>query len=233
MTFLTPDVIRVEHGLMIKEKIIPWGAKWPKDYGTYKKGDKYKADRLLSNGTGKVKYITIHNTNDIKEAEGTNDAEQYVRATWPNANMKDARPHYYIDETDCWQILRDDEVGWHAGDGRGPGNETSIGIEIIMDGTRSSADEKAFERGALLTAILMRKYELSIDNIVPHKHWKPSKNCPAYILRRWTEFIDLVVEYAENMDIKEEYDKDVLELINSFKTFERLFNTYFQSTGKE
>ena len=40
MAFLTPDKTRVEHGLVIKEKIIPWGAVWPKDYKGYKKGDK-------------------------------------------------------------------------------------------------------------------------------------------------------------------------------------------------
>ena len=30
---------------------------------------------------------------------------------WPNANMGDVRVHYFIDETDCWQQLREDEVG--------------------------------------------------------------------------------------------------------------------------
>ena len=56
MAFLTPDKIRTEHGLEIKEKIIPWGAKWPKSSGKYKKGDQYKADRLLSGGTGEVQW---------------------------------------------------------------------------------------------------------------------------------------------------------------------------------
>ena len=85
MAKLTPDATRTEHGLVINEKIIPWGAVWPKDSGAYKKGAQYKADRLLSGGTGKVKGVTIHNTNDLKNVE--EDAEQYTRATWPNANM--------------------------------------------------------------------------------------------------------------------------------------------------
>ena len=62
MAKLTPDATRTEHGLVINEKIIPWGAVWPKDSGAYKKGAQYKADRLLSGGTGKVKGVTIHNT---------------------------------------------------------------------------------------------------------------------------------------------------------------------------
>ena len=65
MAKLTPDATRTEHGLVINEKIIPWGAVWPKDSGAYKKGTQYKADRLLSGGTGKVKGVTIHNTNDL------------------------------------------------------------------------------------------------------------------------------------------------------------------------
>ena len=179
MEFLKPDNIRTEHGLEIKEKIIPWGAVWPKDSGNFKKGDQYKADRLLSDGTGKVQYITIHNTDDIVEAVGTNDAEQYARATWPNANMGDVRVHYYIDETDCWQQLREDEVGWHAGDGRGPGNDSSIAIEIIMTGNGYISDQMAEDRGALLAAILLDKHDLSIDQLKAHKDWT-GKNCPIF-----------------------------------------------------
>jgi N-acetylmuramoyl-L-alanine amidase CwlA len=196
MAFLTPDKIRTEHGLVIKEKIIPWGAKWTKNYRQYKKGDKYKADRLLSNGTGKVQYVTIHNTTDIEEAKGTNDAEQYTRATYPNQNMGDARVHYFIDETDCWQNLREDEEGWHAADAKG--NQTSLGIEIIMDGTGKKADVEAEERGALLAAILLDRHGLGIDKLVTHQYWN-GKNCPYYILPHWSEFKAKVEKYLKQI----------------------------------
>ena len=198
MAFLTPDRTRVEYGLVIKEKIIPWGAKWTKSWGGYKKGSLYKADRKLSNGTGKVEYITIHNTADIEEAKGTNDAEQYTRATYPNQNMGDSRVHYFIEETDCWQNLREDEVGWHAGDGRGKGNETSLAIEIIMDGSGSAADKAAEDRGALLAALLLHRHGLSIDRLVTHKHWS-GKNCPIYILPHWNTFKSKVSSYLNTI----------------------------------
>ena len=212
MAFLTPDKTRTEHGLIIKEKIIPWGATWNKNYGSFKKGDLYKADRKLSDGTGKVQYITVHNTDDIEEAVGTNDAEQYTRATYPNQNMGDARVHYFIDETDCWQNLREDEVGWHAGDKRGPGNETSLGIEIIMDGSGSKADKSAEDRGALLAAILLNRHGLGIDRLVPHKHWN-NKNCPMYILPHWETFKANVSNYLKK--IKEPAPKSVSVTVNS------------------
>lgn len=197
MAKLTPDATRTEYGLVINEKIIPWGAVWPKDSGAYKKGAQYKADRLLSGGTGKVKGVTIHNTNDLKNVE--EDAEQYTRATWPNANMNDARVHYYVDDINAWQNLREDEVGWHAGDGRKAtgGNETTLSIEIIMDGSGSKEDLKAEENGVLLAALLLKKHGLSVNELYTHNHWighpdsivqGARKNCPLYILPHWAQF---------------------------------------------
>lgn len=195
MAKLTPDATRIEYGLVINEKIIPWGAVWPKDSGSYKKGDKYKADRRLSGGTGQVAGVTIHNTNDLPNVE--EDAEQYTRATWPNANMNDSRVHYYVDDINAWQNLEDTEVGWHAGDGSGPGNGTTISIEIIMDGTGSKEDLEAEENGALLAAILLKKYGLTTDKLYTHNHWMglpdkivqgARKNCPLYILPHWEQF---------------------------------------------
>ena len=195
MAKLKPDATRTENGLIIKEKIIPWGAKWPKASGKYKKGDQYKADRLLSGGAGTVAGITIHNTNDLDNVE--EDAEQYTRATWPNANMNDARVHYYVDDINAWQNLKDNEVGWHAGDGRGPGNETTISIEIIMDGSGSEQDLKAEANGVLLAAMLLKRYGLTVEQLYTHNHWMghpdkivqgAKKNCPVYILPHWEEF---------------------------------------------
>ena len=195
MAKLTPDATRTEHGLVINQKIIPWGAKWPKDSGKYTKGSQYKADRRLSGGTGKVAGVTIHNTTDLPNVE--EDAEQYTRATWPNANMNDARVHYYVDDINAWQNLEDTEVGWHAGDGRGSGNETTISIEIIMDGTGSKEDLGAEENGALLAAILLKRHGLTIEQLYTHNHWMghpdeivkgAQKNCPLYILPHWAQF---------------------------------------------
>ncbi len=184
MAFLTPDATRTEHGLVIKEKIIP-------------DGSKLKPNRPLKNG--KVEWITIHNTADINEAPGTNDAEQYARATH-NGNMGGVSVHYYIDETDCWQMLREDEMGYHAADGKtGPGNSTSLAIEIIMNGSGSAEDVGAEDRGALLAAILLHRHGLGIDKLTTHNHWYPKKYCPAYILPHWSRFVARVKKYLDAM----------------------------------
>ena len=163
MAKLTPNATRTEYGLVINEKIIPWGAKWPKDSGSYKKGDKYKADRRLSGGTGKVAGVTIHNTSDLPSVE--EDAEQYTRASFMLALGHVARVHYYIDDINAWQNLEDTEVGWHAGDGSGPGNGTTVSIEIIIDGSGSKEDLGAEENGVILAALLLKKYGLTVDQV--------------------------------------------------------------------
>lgn len=187
---LTPDKTRVEQGLTIHEKIIPWGAVWTKNYGSYKKGDKYKADRLLSGGTGKAAGVTIHNT------DGSADAETYTRATYPNQNMKDSRVHYYVDDKEAWQNLLETEVGWHAGDGRGNGNETTISLEIIMRGKAIANDATSEENGAKLAAILLLRHGLGIDKLYTHKHWS-GKQCPLYILPHWDTFKAKVAAYMK------------------------------------
>lgn len=204
MAFLTPDNIRTEYGLTIKEKILPAGL---------------KANRKLSNGTGKVEYITIHNTDDIREAAGTNDAEQYARATH-NGNMGGVAVHYYIDETDCWQTLRDDEVGYHAADGAyGPGNNTSISIEIIMDGSGSATDKGAEDRGARLAAILLHKHGLGIDRLTTHNRWYSKKYCPAYILPHWSAFKKKVETYLAEIKTPAPANKTLYRVqVGAFKS---------------
>lgn len=188
MGFLTADKTYTEHGLEISEKLITSGS-----------GVRYFSNRKLDTPDHKPQFITIHNTEDINEAAGTNDAEQYARATFNN-NMGDVVVHYYIDETACWHILADDTVGWHAADGaNGPGNTKSVAVEIIMDGSGKDYDRKAEDRGALLAAILLHKYGLGIDRLKTHRDWYPRKYCPAYILPHWDVFVAKVTAYLTDI----------------------------------
>ena len=194
---LIPDRTRKEHGLVISEKIIPFGSRWTKDSAGFRSGDLYKADKWMPDG---VKGITIHNTEDLENV--CDDAEQYARATWPNQNMGTARVHYYIDDVSCWQLLDETEIGWHAGTGTfGAGNRDTISIEIIMDGSGSEADRAAIERGALLAAVLLNRYGFGCDRLHTHREWN-GKQCPLFLLPRWEAFKEKVNGYLK--EIKEE-----------------------------
>lgn len=218
MAFLTPDKTRTEHGLLIRERIIPDSARATRYVASYvPQGGKMKPCAKLSGGTGKVGGVTIHNTADIDESTGTNDAEQYSRATWPNQAMGGVMVHYYLDEVEAWQNLCDDEQGWHAADGNGPGNTTTIAIEIIMDGSGSKEDIGAENNGALLSALLLHKHGLGIDKLYTHNRWmglpdnivygKP-KNCPLYILPHWDAFKAKVQKHLSELRGAEEEPPD-------------------------
>ena len=211
---LIPDRTRKEHGLVISEKIIPFGSRWTKDSAGFRSGDLYKADKWMPDG---VKGITIHNTEDLENVY--DDAEQYARATWPNQNMGTARVHYYIDDVSCWQLLDETEIGWHAGTGTfGAGNRDTISIEIIMDGSGSSADTLSEERGALLAAVLLNRYGFGCDRLHTHREWN-GKQCPLYLLPHWEAFKNRVSKYL--LKIKEE-KKEMEALEEALKLQEQL-----------
>ena len=184
MAFLKADKTYTLGGIEICEKLI-----------TANSGVRYYSGKKLSTPDHKPTSITIHNTEDIDEARGTNDAEQYARATFNN-NMKDVIVHYYIDETACWHILADDTVGYHAF--AAEGNNTSIAIEIVMDGSGDASDVGAEDRGARLAAALLNKYGLGIDRLKTHRDWYPKKYCPAYILPHWDAFKRKVQYYYDS-----------------------------------
>lgn len=185
MAKLQPDSTYKIEDLTVNVKKIPFGTKWTKDCCGFRKGQLYKADRLMTGNSGKILGITIHNTKDSA------DAETYTRATF-NQNMNSSRVHFYVDSTEAWQNLEENEVGWHAGTGdKSPGNDSYMAIEIIMGSENSEKDKKAEENGALLTAYLLLKHNLKVSDVVTHKYWS-GKNCPAYILPHWDRFLSLV-----------------------------------------
>lgn len=164
---------------------------------------------------GKIIGVTIHNTDWITTASGTTPAEQYTRATI-NGNMNDVRVHYYVDNTCAWQNLPLNLSGWHAADGSGNGNRRTIAIECIMSSSYNDRDKKSEDNTAKLAAALLKKYNLSIDNLYTHTHWlnvrdgksgsvdylNTAKNsykmCPLYILPHWAAFKAKVQSYMNS-----------------------------------
>ena len=182
---LTPNATFQMNGVTVKEKIIPDGTRWKDAVKAKAAGfaanDLYKKQQKLSGGTGKVQWVTIHNTGDLVGVD--DDAEQYTRATY-NENMGSTRVHYYVDDNGAWQNLKagtglcandpegSAEVSWHSGDGSvaDGGNMTSLSIEIIMNES-AAHDEKAKDNGARIAAWLLKKHGLTVDKLVTHTYW--------------------------------------------------------------
>ncbi|MCH6266540.1 N-acetylmuramoyl-L-alanine amidase family protein [Neobacillus citreus] len=137
--------------------------------------------------TLKPDYITVHNT--ANTASGA-DAEMHGRyllnqaATNPDSWVS---WHFTVDDKQIVQHLPLSESAFHAGDGDGPGNRSSIGIEITenADGNYAKAEENAKK----LIAYLIDQLNIPMENVKPHRDWS-GKNCPRVILSNgWSNFI--------------------------------------------
>lgn len=133
----------------------------------------------------KPQYITLHNpaANGAAAENLTEYADSYNGyKSW----------HLTIIGNKVFQEMPFTEVGWHGGDGyNGPGNRLSIALEI-------GEDEESENTAKVFVAYLMKEYNISIEKVVPHKHWS-GKNCPAYTLQHWDEYIKTIEEYYKEI----------------------------------
>lgn len=117
-----------------------------------------------------------------------------------------------VDDHAIVQHLPDYETAYHAGDGKdGPGNATSIGIEICVNAGGDFEAAKA--NAAALVRLLMKEHGIPLDNVVQHNHWN-GKDCPKTIRatpRAWEAFLGLCRGEAANVS---KLDTDVDTLAN-------------------
>ena len=128
-------------------------------------------------GSNPCKYITIHETGNA--AKGA-DAAAHAAYLDSDAGERDLVSwHYTVDDHAIVQNLPDAETAYHAGDGKdGPGNATSIGIEICVNAGGDFAQAQA--NAASLVRQLMEEHGIPIDRVVQHAHWN-GKDCPKTI----------------------------------------------------
>lgn len=138
----------------------------------------------------------------------------FTHIPYPNCNMGSVRVHYYVDDVEAWQNLDESEVGWHAADGNyGPGNSTTIAIEIIMDGTDAEYNRIAEDNGARLCAAILKRHGLDETAVYQHHDWYARKDCPVYIRPHWSAFLAAVRQYlSDDTQVPSDYDKLVAEL---------------------
>lgn len=154
----------------------------------------------------KPKYITIHNTANTKK--GAN-AAAHANLLRNGGKNKSVSYHYCVDDKEIYYIIPENEVAWHAGDGRnGKGNRQSLAIEICenKDGNLLKATDNAVE----LAARLAVKHNIPLENIVQHNHWS-GKNCPRQIRKgnpySWSTFKSKVAKEIKELKAPKEDKK--------------------------
>jgi len=156
-------------------------------------------------------FITIHSTDNTSRSA---DAFHHALAMKKGLRGRHNRTrfltwHFTVDDHSIYQSLPTNETGEHA-DYEGQGNRLSIGIEMCVN--RGNNLGITVDRTAQLTAMLMRRYRIPIDHVVPHMHWRMIrysdhrdlgyKRCPRILLDRgrlgprWDAFMAKVASYA-------------------------------------
>lgn len=158
------------------------------------------------------KWLTIHETGNFDDGATAEMTKRWVHNGSPNANgPQQLSFHVVVDDKEAIQLLRWKEQGWHAGDGAGPGNTRSIGMEVCVNHT-GALRVKAWDNAARVAAWLVEKFDLEL---VQHNHWS-GKNCPWDMRTKqyplsWQEFLVQVEGYREGTPPPKEQNMDELE----------------------
>lgn len=138
-----------------------------------------------------IKYITIHSTQN-KQADAARHALALNRGRLGGNSW-----HFTVDQGVAIQHVPLTEMAHHSDYG-GPGNKTSIGIEMCENYGNNMP--RTYDRTAKLTAVLMKQYKVPLKNVVPHFYWT-GKDCPNPLLEngvpgyRWGWFLSRVDYY--------------------------------------
>lgn len=154
----------------------------------------------------KPRYITIHSTQN-RSADAWKHSQALRNGALRSPKTRYGNRigyliwHFTVDDRVAIQHLPTSEQGEHA-DFHGPGNRYSIGIEMCEH--RGCNLRTTVDRTAKLTALLMKRHQIPLRNVVPHYHWPrrgkhpPHKNCPHFLLdhgrpgRKWRAFLGRV-----------------------------------------
>lgn len=139
--------------------------------------------------------ITVHNTGNCVSARN--------EISYMLSNNNEVSYHFAVDDIEAIQGIPLDRNAWHAGDGNGPGNRSTIAVEICY----STADDESLfaeaeENAALLCAMLCRDYGWTTDNVKRHYDYAPNhKYCPHKTMDwGWERFLAKVQEYMDELE---------------------------------
>jgi N-acetylmuramoyl-L-alanine amidase CwlA len=138
------------------------------------------------------KGITVHNT--------ANDASARNEIAYMTNNNYETSFHYAVDDKEAVQGLPLDRNGWHASDGNGPGNRTTIAIEICYSKSGGERFDKAEENAAELIADLLKKNGWDISVVKRHYDYAPDKKyCPHRTMDKgWDRFLNMIKAKLED-----------------------------------
>ena len=175
----------------------------------------YKSGR-----TDDIQYIVIHYTANKGDTA-------YNNALYFSRTITKTSAHYFCDESEIWQSVRDYDTAYHCGGGKQSNNggefygictnSNSIGIEICMNDRNGNIREKSIETASELIVFLANKYNVKTDHIIRH-YDVSGKNCPAPMVKNKKLYDDLIdyvggdiVKRYNSIDDCPEWAKDTIK----------------------
>lgn len=149
------------------------------------------------NRTQDIKYIVIHYTaNNGDTAKGN--------CSYFSGTNRSASAHYFVDETNIYRSVNDENTAWHCGattyKHNSCRNNNSIGIEMCSkkDNNNNYFIENSTINNTLkLTKLLMLKYNITETNILRH-YDVTGKSCPEPFVRNNTLWVDFKAKLTSN-----------------------------------
>lgn len=155
----------------------------------------------------KVKYLVIHYTSNNGDT-AKNNADYFAR------EKVGASAHYFCDESEIWQSVKDTDTAWHCGAKtyKHPEcrNSNSIGIEICMNDKNGNVRQGSIDTAAELTRYLMKRYGILLANVIRH-HDVTGKDCPAPMVSDpalWDAFKKSLIK-EEDDEVRYKYYDDM------------------------
>jgi N-acetylmuramoyl-L-alanine amidase len=156
-----------------------------------------KGGKVRPGDVRQKKWIVIHETGNSSKGADAKNHSTYLK-NLAKANTTYVSWHYTVDDHEIYHHIPDNEIAYHASDGRveGGGNMASIGIEICVNSDGNF--DKARDNAAWLTAKLLKENNLTIGAVKQHHDFAPDgKNCPQTIRDQglWNNFLQAVQKY--------------------------------------
>lgn len=161
------------------------------------------AANYKSGRTSGIKYIVIHYTANHRDTAKNN-------AVYFNRAEVKASAHYFVDEKEVWQSVKDTDTAYHCGTTgtyKHPScrNGNSLGIELCSmkdnNGNYYFKDE-TIKNAAELTKTLMAKYNIPAENVIRH-YDVTGKVCPAPMVKDanlWSEFKKMITTNKKKLE---------------------------------
>ena len=165
------------------------------------------AGNYAAGRSGPVEYIVIHYTSNQGDT-AKNNADYFAR------EKVGASAHYFCDENEIWQSVKDTDTAWHCGAKtyRHPEcrNANSIGVEICMNDKKGNVRQGSIETAAELVRYLMQRYGVPVDRVIRH-YDVTGKYCPGPMVddpALWDAFKKSLIK-EEDDEVRYKYYDDM------------------------